>query len=71
MYGFAGVPGESVIEYEDFEADLANFLLVRGPHAWLGHGWHGCSLDYGAISESSCIIFPPPCTAALFSTVQY
>jgi len=26
--------------------DLANFLLVRGPYAWLGHGWLGCSLDY-------------------------
>jgi hypothetical protein len=25
-----------------FETDLANFLLVRGPHAYLGHGWTGC-----------------------------
>jgi hypothetical protein len=23
--------------------DLANFLLIRGPFAWLGHGWKGCS----------------------------
>jgi hypothetical protein len=23
--------------------DLANFLLIRGPYAWLGHGWEGCS----------------------------
>ena len=22
--------------------DLANFLLVRGPYAWLGYGWIGC-----------------------------
>jgi hypothetical protein len=28
------------------ENDLANFLLVRGPHAWLGHGWLGCSHKY-------------------------
>jgi hypothetical protein len=21
------------------EQDIANFLLVRGPYAWLGHGW--------------------------------
>ena len=26
--------------------DIANFLLVRGPHAWLGHGWSGCSKVY-------------------------
>ncbi len=26
--------------------DIANFLLVRGPYAWLGHGWLGCSRDY-------------------------
>ena len=30
----------------DFDQDLANFLLVRGPYAWLGHGWLGCSRDY-------------------------
>jgi hypothetical protein len=23
--------------------DVAAFLLVRGPYAWLGHGWQGCS----------------------------
>ena len=26
--------------------DIANFLLTRGPHAWLGHGWSGCSRVY-------------------------
>jgi len=26
--------------------DIANFLLVRGPYAYLGHGWLGCSRDY-------------------------
>eukprot|EP00729_Bicosta_minor_P019204 gene19204-1135_t len=30
----------------DFNQDLANFLLIRGPFAWLGHGWKGCSQDY-------------------------
>ena len=30
----------------EFEQDLANFLLVRGPHSYLGHGWLGCSRDY-------------------------
>jgi len=23
--------------------DLATFLLVRGPYAWLGYGWQGCT----------------------------
>eukprot|EP01088_Endostelium_zonatum_P009664 TRINITY_DN2294_c0_g1_i1.p1 TRINITY_DN2294_c0_g1~~TRINITY_DN2294_c0_g1_i1.p1 ORF type:complete len:424 (+),score=76.26 TRINITY_DN2294_c0_g1_i1:67-1338(+) len=31
---------------EQFEQDLANFLLIRGPYAALGHGWLGCSLKY-------------------------
>ena len=26
--------------------DIANFLLVRGPYAFLGHGWLGCSRTY-------------------------
>ena len=30
----------------DLKQDLANFLLIRGPFAWLGHGWKGCSKNY-------------------------
>ena len=30
--------GESLADLED----LASFLLVRGPHAFLGAGWAGC-----------------------------
>lgn len=26
--------------------DIANFLLIRGPYALLGHGWLGCSREY-------------------------
>eukprot|EP00912_Choanoflagellata_sp_UC4_P000772 UC4_evm2s485 len=26
--------------------DIANFLLIRGPQAFLGHGWLGCSRQY-------------------------
>jgi hypothetical protein len=43
----------------EFEQDLANFLLVRGPHSYLGHGWLGCSRDY-ASSSSSRLPPPPP-----------
>ena len=28
------------------EQDLAAFLIVRGPHAWLGYGWVGCVTEY-------------------------
>merc|ERR1711862_808553 len=34
----------------DLKQDLSNFLLIRGPYAWLGHGWRGCSRTY---------LFPP------------
>ena len=34
--------------------DLANFLLTRGPYAYLGHGWLGCSHRY---------VFPPELNA--------
>ena len=34
----------------DLHEDLANFLLIRGPYAYLGHGWLGCSKFY---------VFPP------------
>ena len=30
----------------DLAQDLASFLLVRGPYAWLGHGWVGCDREY-------------------------
>jgi hypothetical protein len=26
--------------------DLASFLLIRGPFAWLGHGWISCDHEY-------------------------
>jgi hypothetical protein len=28
------------------EAELAAFLLIRGPYAWFGTGWQGCSHMY-------------------------
>ena len=65
MYAFGpggcrGDPSQLV----QFRQDLANFLLVRGPYAWLGHGWLGCSRvydfptelnqDYGEPIDSVC-----------------
>jgi hypothetical protein len=29
------------------QVDVANFLLVRGPYAWLGTGWVGCAPSTG------------------------
>jgi len=51
MYAFT--PGRCNMDpshLPEFEADLANFLLVRGKYAALGHGWLGCSHKY---------LFPP------------
>ena len=47
MYAFSpGACGADPSQLEQWEQDLANFLLIRGPFAWLGHGWLGCSLNY-------------------------
>lgn len=40
--GCKGDPGNLT----DALQDIANFQLTRGPFAWLGHGWLGCSRDY-------------------------
>jgi hypothetical protein len=47
-----------------FPQDLATFLLIRGPYAYLGYAWVGCSVqydfpdalnaDYGAPSAGQC-----------------
>jgi len=47
MYAFT--PGKCNMDpstLPSFQQDLANFLLVRGPYAALGHGWLGCSRKY-------------------------
>jgi len=47
MYAFS--PGKCNMDPSTlsmFEQDLANFLLVRGKYAVLGHGWLGCSRKY-------------------------
>lgn len=48
-FGPGGCRGDPSI-LPDLLQDLANFLLIRGPYSWLGHGWLGCSRDY---------VFPP------------
>jgi len=46
LYAFAPGCHGSTSNITNPEQDIANFLLVRGPHAWLGHGWSGCSRTY-------------------------
>jgi len=46
LYGFSPGCRGPTTNMSDVEQDVANFLLVRGPHAWLGHGWSGCSKQY-------------------------
>ena len=52
MYAFSpgGCKGDPS-KLEDPMSDIANFLLTRGPHAWLGHGWLGCSREYEVPKE--------------------
>lgn len=48
MYALNTGPSRDPSNLPELKQDLANFLLVRGPFAWLGHGWMGCSkvIDY-------------------------
>eukprot|EP00928_Gymnodinium_smaydae_P014621 TRINITY_DN15384_c0_g1_i5.p1 TRINITY_DN15384_c0_g1~~TRINITY_DN15384_c0_g1_i5.p1 ORF type:complete len:405 (+),score=26.89 TRINITY_DN15384_c0_g1_i5:232-1446(+) len=47
MYAFSpGGCGADPSIFTSFDQDLANFLLVRGKYAWLGHGWKGASRQY-------------------------
>lgn len=41
-FGFTDAKASSMTP-EGFALDVASFLLVRGPYAWLGYGWSGCT----------------------------
>ena len=44
LYGFApGCPSLDPSHLTSPQEDIANFQLVRGPYAFLGSGWQGCS----------------------------
>eukprot|EP00054_Salpingoeca_dolichothecata_P010503 m.58577 g.58577 ORF g.58577 m.58577 type:complete len:407 (-) comp19026_c0_seq2:20-1240(-) len=43
FFAFTRVSHHQPFPLPAFEQDLASFLLVRGPYAWLGFGWQGCS----------------------------
>jgi hypothetical protein len=59
LYGFSpgSCTGTDPAHLTEVDTDVANFLLVRGPFAYLGNGWSGCAfvaerppqldLDYG------------------------
>ena len=63
FYSFSRPPAQVA---QSLMQDLANFLLVRGPFAWLGHGWTGngnhykgnwsplFEADYGTPVTASC-----------------
>ena len=48
LYGFSpgSCTGTDPAHLTDVDQDVANFLLVRGPYAFLGNGWLGCSRQY-------------------------
>ena len=51
IFDIGDVPLPSANNNEKCIEDITNFLLIRGPHAWLGHGWLGCSRDYHVPKE--------------------
>eukprot|EP01047_Picozoa_sp_COSAG01_P037649 COSAG01_NODE_3007_length_6730_cov_10.756899_4_plen_153_part_00 len=64
VYTFAPGCHGSTSNLTDPDADIAAFLATRGGHAWLGHGWSGCSrvyqrppaldVDYGQPIDKVC-----------------
>ena len=48
LYGFSpgSCSGVNVSHLTEIEEDVANFLMIRGPHAYLGNGWNGCNHFY-------------------------
>jgi hypothetical protein len=46
MYSFMKNANGSPVPLPNFSEDLASFLLIRGPYAWLGYGWVGCDVNY-------------------------
>lgn len=43
MHEYTGTSNGQFCPLPAFNEDLATFLMVRGPYAWLGYGWVGCS----------------------------
>lgn len=46
QYSFSRNSNGSPVPLPSFMQDLATFLLVRGPYAWIGYGWVGCNVEY-------------------------
>jgi len=46
VHQFARNANGSPVPLPSFNQDLATFLLIRGPYAWLGYGWVGCNIEY-------------------------
>jgi hypothetical protein len=46
MYPFTKNANGAAVPLPNFAVDLASFLLVRGPYAWLGYNWEGCNVEY-------------------------
>ena len=57
FYGFTDhTVSKSKLPY--FKQDLASFLLIRGPYAWLGYSWMGCNADPGTARDPIGYQFP-------------
>ena len=43
LQSYSEAPGRVFSPIPYFTQDLSTFLLIRGPFAWLGFNWNGCS----------------------------
>lgn len=59
MFGFSRISHHVPFPLPSFEQDLATFLLVRGPYAWLGYGWLGCKGGAPGANSSTSWSRPP------------
>lgn len=66
MVGFAPKGKNPNGRAPNFLADLATFLLIRGPHAWIGHDFVGCSLWDEQVGGPGQLFERPP----LLDTLQ-
>lgn len=76
FYGFwpgPAQPQQDPGHLPQFAEDLANFLLIRSPYAWIGHGWMGtgpCRGQCNANEDHTAYTYYYPVRAVVQSASQ-
>mmetsp|Transcript_3192 Transcript_3192/g.6230 ORF Transcript_3192/g.6230 Transcript_3192/m.6230 type:complete len:443 (-) Transcript_3192:114-1442(-) len=53
-----------------YDQDIATFLLVRGPYAWIGYGWISCANGASPVGEEGQMFYRPPRLETDFGTPE-